>query len=57
LAAVSTIESGQPIYLCLSQRPFTNESIHAFTEQSLAAPATLVSDGLGCFRALRGKGN
>ena len=54
---MSTIESGQPIYLCLSQRPFTNESIHAFTEQSLAAPATLVSDGLGCFRALRGKGN
>jgi hypothetical protein len=33
--------------MCLSPRPFTSESIKAFARQSLAAPATLVSDGLG----------
>jgi ISXO2 transposase-like protein len=36
--------------------PFTKESIQAFAEKSLAAPATLVSDGLGCFTAVRGMG-
>jgi hypothetical protein len=56
VAAVQTTESGQPIVMCLSQRPFTKESIQAFAEQSLAAPATLVSDGLGCFKAVRGMG-
>jgi len=56
VAAVQTTESGQPIYMCLSQRPFTKESIQTFAEQSLAAPATLVSDGLGCFKAVRGMG-
>jgi len=56
VAAVQTTESGQPVYMCLSQRPFTKESIHTFAEQSLAAPATLVSDGLGCFKAVRGMG-
>lgn len=54
VAAVQTTESGQPILMCLSQRPFTKASIQAFAEQSLAAPATLVSDGLGCFTAVRG---
>ena len=56
VAAVQTTESGQPIRMCLSQRPFTKESIQAFAEKSLAAPATLVSDGLGCFTAVRGMG-
>ena len=46
VAAVQTTESGQPVLMCLSQRPFTKESIQAFAEKSLAAPATLVSDGL-----------
>jgi hypothetical protein len=55
-AAVQTTDSGQPIYMCLSQRPFAKESIQTFAEQSLAAPATLVSDGLGCFKAVRGMG-
>ncbi len=32
------------------------ESIQAFAEQPLAAPATLVSDRLGCFKAVRGMG-
>ena len=53
VAAVQTTESGQPVLVCLSQRPFTKESIQVFASQSLAAPATLVSDGLGCFTAVR----
>jgi transposase-like protein len=56
VAAVQTTESGQPIFLCLSRRPFTKESIDDFAAQSLAAPATLVTDGLGCFEAVRGSG-
>jgi hypothetical protein len=56
VAAVQTTESGQPVLVCLSQRPFTKESIQAFAGRSLAAPATLVSDGLGCFTAVRGSG-
>jgi transposase-like protein len=56
VAAVQTTESGQPVLVCLSRRPFTKESIQAFAGRSLAAPATLVSDGLGCFTAVRGTG-
>lgn len=56
VAAVQTTESGEAVLLCLSQRPFTKESIQAFAERSLAAPATLVSDGLGCFSVVRGMG-
>jgi transposase-like protein len=56
VAAVQTTESGQPVLVCLSKRPFTKESIKEFAAKSLAAPATLVSDGLGCFTAVRGTG-
>ena len=56
VVAVQTTESGQAILMCLSQRPFTKESIRDFAAMSLAAPATLVSDGLGCFTAVRGMG-
>jgi transposase-like protein len=56
VAAVQTTEFGQAVAMCLSKRPFTKESIQAFAEKSLAAPATLVSDGLGCFTAVRGMG-
>lgn len=57
MAAVHTTESSQPIFMCLAQRPFTRESIiKAFAEQPLAPPATLVSDGPGCFKAVRGMG-
>jgi hypothetical protein len=34
--------------LCLSPRPFTKE----FTQKFLAAPATVVSDGLWCFEVV-----
>jgi hypothetical protein len=56
VAAVQTTEDGKPVVMCLSRRPFTKESIQAFAEKSLAAPATLVSDGLGCFTAVQGTG-
>ncbi len=56
MAAVQTTEDGKPVVMCLSQRPFTKDSIQAFAEKSLAAPATLVSDGLGCFTAVQGTG-
>ena len=56
VAAVQTTESGAAVLVCLSRRPFTKESIEAFAAKSLAAPATLVSDGLGCFTAVRGTG-
>jgi transposase-like protein len=56
VAAVQTTESGAPVLMCLAQLAFTNESIAAFAAKSLAAPATLVSDGLGCFSAVQGTG-
>ena len=56
VAAVQTTEAGQPEFMCLSQRPFTKESIREFAQTSLAAPATLVSDGLSCFKAVRDMG-
>lgn len=54
VAAVQTTESGAPVLVCFSRRTFTKESIEAFAAKSLVAPATLVSDGLGCFNAFRG---
>jgi hypothetical protein len=42
--------------MCLSPRPLTSDSILEFARQSLAAPATLVSDGLGCFKVIQGTG-
>ena len=56
VAAVQTTESGAPVLVCLSKRAFTKESIEEFAAKSLAAPATLVSDGLGCFTVVRGSG-
>ena len=56
VAAVQTTESGEPVLVCLSKRAFTKESIKAFAATSLAAPATLVSDGLGCFTVIKGTG-
>lgn len=52
VAAVQTTESGEPVLGCLSKRTFTKESIKEFAAKSPAAPATLVSNGLGCFTAV-----
>lgn len=41
VAAVQTIEYGQPMYLCLSQWPLTKATLLAFGELLLLAPATL----------------
>ena len=56
VAAVQTTESGAPVLACFSQRPFTKASIEEFAAKSLVAPATLVSDGLGCFSVVQGTG-
>lgn len=53
MAAVQTTDTGHPVPICLSQRQFTRTSIKESAEQSLTAPAMLVSDGLGCFKAIR----
>ena len=56
VAAVQTTESGAPVLACFSQRAFTKASIEEFAAKSLVAPATLVSDGLGCFTVVHGRG-
>jgi transposase-like protein len=56
VAAVQTTEQGAPVLVCFSPRPFTKESITEFAANRLLAPATLVSDGLGCFNAVHGTG-
>ena len=56
VAAVQTTDAGAPMLACFSKRAFTKESIEEFASTSLAAPMTLVSDGLGCFTAVRGMG-
>ncbi len=56
VVAVQTTQRGAPVLMCLSQRPFTKASIRDFAGQTLAAPATLVSDGLGCFEVVQGTG-
>jgi hypothetical protein len=53
---VQTTQSGQALFVCLSPRPFTSDSIKEFARQCLAASATLVSDGLGCFKVVDGMG-
>jgi len=56
VAAVQTTDSGEAVLMCLAQCRFTKEAINAFAAKSLTAPATLVSDGLGCFTAVQGTG-
>ena len=56
VAAVQTTESGAPVLMCLAACPFTKDAIEAFAAKSLAAPVTLVSDGLGCFTVVQGMG-
>lgn len=56
VAAVQTAGPGQPVFVCYSKRAFTKESIQAFADSTLLAPATLVSDGLACFTAVQGTG-
>ena len=50
VAAVQTTASGQPVLACLRQQPHTTEEVAVFTAAHIAPSATVVSDGLWCFR-------
>ena len=52
VAAVQTTELGHPVLCCLAQIPFTSKALENFAAKSVLLPATIVSDGLGCFAAL-----
>jgi predicted RNA-binding Zn-ribbon protein involved in translation (DUF1610 family) len=51
VAAVQTTASGHPLLTCLRQQPHTTEQVAVFAAQHIAPSATMVSDGLWCFRA------
>lgn len=51
VAAVQTTAKGKPIVACLRQQPHSGAQVAVFAAQHLATSATVVSDGLGCFRA------
>lgn len=53
VAAVQTTAEGQPQFVCLRAQPLTTEAVAAFAARALAASATVVSDGLWCFGAVR----
>jgi ribosomal protein L37AE/L43A len=59
VAAVQTSPQGHPLYACLSPQPPTNQAMAAFAASHIAPSATVVSDGLWCFRmaALVGAGH
>lgn len=52
VAAVQTTADGQPVVACLRQQPHTQEEVAVFAAHHIAASATVVSDGLWCFRAI-----
>lgn len=56
VAAVQTTDTGQPLWVCLKKLPFTREAIAEWAKTALAASARVVSDGLGCFRAVDAAG-
>jgi hypothetical protein len=53
IAAVQTTPEGHPVLACFSQQPFTTEEVAIFAARSLATSATVVSDGLWCFRGVK----
>lgn len=53
IAAVQTTPDGHPQFACFAQQPFTIEGVGAFAAKSLAPSATVVSDGLWCFRSVK----
>jgi transposase-like protein len=50
VVAVSTTPEGRARHLCLSQQPLTAKDLAGFAACSLSPRATVVSDGLWCFR-------
>ena len=53
IAAVQTTLDGQPQFVCFAAQPFTTEAVAAWAVKSLATSATVVSDGLWCFRGVQ----
>ena len=51
VAAVQTTASGHPLFACLRQQPHTTEQVAVFAAQHIAPSASVVTDGLWCFRA------
>jgi hypothetical protein len=51
VVAVQTTPEGQPIVACLRQQPHTEQEVAVFAAAHIATSATVVSDGLWCFRA------
>jgi len=51
VAAVQTTPRGQPIAACLRQQPHTEQEVAVFAAAHIATSATVVTDGLWCFRA------
>ena len=51
VVAVQTTEAGQPIVACLRQQPHTQEEVAVFAAAHIATSASVISDGLWCFRA------
>lgn len=53
VVAVQTTPDGQPVVACLRQQPHTADEVAVFAASHLATSATVVSDGLWCFRATK----
>lgn len=53
IAAVQTTEDGQPQFVCLRQQAHTVEEVAIFAARSIAPSASVVSDGLWCFGAVK----
>ena len=52
IAAVQTTPEGKPVLACFAQQPFTSEEVAIFAAKSLSPSASVVSDGLWCFRGV-----
>jgi len=54
IAAVQTNKQNHPLYAIFSQvKAFTGEEVAAWASRSLVSSATVVSDGLWCFRSVK----
>ena len=57
IAAVQTNKKNHPVYAVFSQvKAFTGEEVTAWANRSLVPSATVVSDGLWCFRSVKETG-
>jgi len=52
IAAGQTTPEGKPVLACFSHQPFTSEEVAIFAANSLSPSASVVSDGLWCFRGV-----